>query len=98
SARRSARRASSTVNNASSRAFRKSRRGFDVRAKEILHQYLDECQLIAIVRGVTPEDAEATAQALYDGGIRIVEVPLNSPAPIESIKRIAAKFGDRMLV
>jgi len=69
-----------------------------VNAKEILHRYLDDCPLIAIVRGVTPEEAEATAQALYDGGIRIVEVPLNSPAPIESIKRIAAKFGDSMLV
>lgn len=67
-------------------------------AKEILHRYLDECPLIAIVRGVTADDAEATAEAIYDGGIRIVEVPLNSPDPIESIKRIAAKFGDTMLV
>ena len=67
-------------------------------AKEVLHQYLDECPLIAIVRGVTPNEAEATAQAVYEGGISIIEVPLNSPDPMESIRRIASKFGDRMLV
>ena len=67
-------------------------------AKDVLHRYLDECPLIAIVRGVIPDEAEATAQAVYDGGIRIIEVPLNSPDPLESIRRIATKFGDRMLV
>src|SRR6185503_8584272 len=98
SARRSAGRKRSTVNNASSRAFLRSRRGFEVSAKDVLHRYLDECPLIAIVRGVIPDEAEATAQAVYDGGIRIIEVPLNSPDPLESIRRIASKFGDRMLV
>lgn len=67
-------------------------------AKDVLDRYLDECRLIAIVRGVTPDEAEATAEALYDGGIRIIEVPLNSPDPLKSIKRIASKFGDRMLI
>lgn len=66
--------------------------------KDILHRYLDECPLIAIVRGVTPDEAEATAEAAYDGGIRIIEVPLNSPDPLESMRRIASSFGDRMLV
>jgi len=69
-----------------------------VSPKDVLHRYLDECPLIAIVRGVTPDEAEATAEAVFDGGIRIVEVPMNSPDPLESIRRIAAKFGDRMLV
>jgi 2-dehydro-3-deoxyphosphogalactonate aldolase len=69
-----------------------------VSAKELLHQYLDECPLIAIVRGVTPDEAEATADAVYQAGIRIVEVPLNSPDPLESVARIASKFGERMLV
>lgn len=67
-------------------------------AKDVLHRYLDECPLIAIVRGVIPDEAEATAQAVYDGGIRIIEVPLNSPDPLASIERLAANFGDRMLV
>ena len=67
-------------------------------AKELLHRYLDECPLIAIIRGVTPDEAEAVAEALYEGGIRIIEVPLNSPDALASIERIAAKFGERALV
>lgn len=67
-------------------------------AKELLHRYLDECPLIAIIRGVTPDEAEAIGQAIYDGGIRIIEVPLNSPDPLISIERLAKRFGDSMLV
>ena len=66
--------------------------------REVFRHYLDECPLIAIIRGVTPDDAEATADAIFEGGIRIIEVPLNSPDPLRSIERIAAKFGDRALV
>ena len=66
--------------------------------KELLHRYLDECPLIAIVRGVTPDEAEAVGQAIHDGGIRIIEVPLNSPDPLTSIERLAKKLGDSMLV
>jgi 2-dehydro-3-deoxyphosphogalactonate aldolase len=69
-----------------------------VSAREVLHQYLDQCPLVAIVRGVTPDEAEAIGEAIYQGGIRIIEVPLNSPDPLDSIERLAAKFGDRMLV
>jgi len=60
--------------------------------------YLAECPLVAIIRGVTPADAEAIAGAIYDGGIRIIEVPLNSPEPFDSIRIIAGRFGDRVLV
>ena len=60
--------------------------------------YLDECRLIAIIRGVTPDEVEAIGQAIFDAGIRIIEVPLNSPLPLESIKRLSAKFGDLALV
>jgi 2-dehydro-3-deoxyphosphogalactonate aldolase len=67
-------------------------------AKELLHRYLDECPLIGIIRGVTPDEAEAIGDAIYKGGIRIIEVPLNSPDPLESIERLANKFGERMLV
>ena len=67
-------------------------------ASEIFRRYLDECPLVAIIRGVTPGDAEAIGDAIYAGGIRIVEVPLNSPDPLASIERLAANFGDRMLV
>ena len=67
-------------------------------AKELLHRYLDECPLVAIVRGVTVDDAEAVGDAIFEGGIRIIEVPLNSPDPLKSIERLARKFGDNMLV
>lgn len=67
-------------------------------AKELLHRYLDDCPLIAIVRGMTPPEAEAVGDAVQQGGIRIIEVPLNSPDPLNSIERLAKKFGDSMLV
>ena len=67
-------------------------------AVEDFRLYFAECPLVGIVRGVTPDEAEAIAQALYDGGIRIIEVPLNSPEPFESIQIIAEKFGGRALV
>ena len=67
-------------------------------AVEDFRLYFAECPLVGIVRGVTPDEAEAIAQALYDAGIRIIEVPLNSPEPFESIRIIAGRFGDRVLV
>src|SRR5947208_9102679 len=67
-------------------------------AKDLLHRYLDECPLIAIIRGVRPDEAEAIGDAIYEGGIRIVEVPLNSPDPLQSIERLARRLGERMLV
>jgi 2-dehydro-3-deoxyphosphogalactonate aldolase len=67
-------------------------------ARELFRLYFDECPLIAIIRGVTPDEAEAIGEAIDEGGIRIIEVPLNSPDPLKSIERLAAKFGDRVLV
>ena len=48
----------------------------------------DLCPLIAILRGVTPADAADHGRALYEAGFRIVEVPLNSPQPFDSIAAI----------
>ena len=67
-------------------------------ASELFHRYLDQCPLVAIVRGVTPGEAEAIGDAIYQAGIRIIEVPLNSPDPLISIERLTKKFGDGMLV
>jgi 2-dehydro-3-deoxyphosphogalactonate aldolase len=67
-------------------------------AKELFQHYLDECPLIAIIRGVRPDEAEAIGEAIFEGGIRIIEVPLNSPDPLSSIERLAKRFGERMLV
>lgn len=67
-------------------------------AKALLRDFLDQCPLIAIIRGVTPAEAEAVGDAIYEGGIRIIEVPLNSPDPLRSIETLARKFGDEVLV
>ena len=67
-------------------------------ALDRLQLYLSECPLIAIIRGVTPQEAEAIGDALFDAGIRIIEVPLNSPEPLQSIERLSARLGDRALV
>lgn len=67
-------------------------------AKELLHRYLDECPLVAIVRGIRPDEAEAVGEAVLEGGIRIIEVPLNSPEPMRSIELLARSLGDSVLV
>jgi len=67
-------------------------------ARELLNRYLRECPLVAITRGVSPDEAEAIGDAIYEGGIRIIEVPLNSPDPLNSIERLAKRFGEQMLV
>ena len=60
--------------------------------------WLRRCPLVAILRGVKPDEVEAIGQALLEAGVAIIEVPLNSPEPIESIRRLAARFGDRARV
>ncbi|HEV2866253.1 MAG TPA: 2-dehydro-3-deoxy-6-phosphogalactonate aldolase [Allosphingosinicella sp.] len=65
---------------------------------EELKRRLAECPLIAIIRGVTPEEAAEIGAAIYAGGIRIIEVPLNSPRPLDSIRRLADSLGERALV
>lgn len=59
---------------------------------------LDRLPLIAILRGLTPEQALPVAELLLDEGFLALEVPLNSPAPLDSIGRIAREFGARALV
>lgn len=59
---------------------------------------LAACPLIAILRGVQPDDCLAIGQALADAGFTIIEVPLNSPEPYESIGLLARALGDRALI
>ena len=54
--------------------------------------------VIAILRGVTPDEVLAVAHALREGGIAIVEVPLNSPDPFDSIERLAREFGGELTI
>ena len=54
--------------------------------------------LIAILRGVTPDEAVAIGEALIGAGIDRIEVPLNSPDPVESVRRMADALGDRATI
>lgn len=50
--------------------------------------------IVAILRGLQPHEAEAVGAALVDAGIRLIEVPLNSPDPFDSIAALQSRFGD----
>ena len=50
--------------------------------------------IVAILRGVKPDEVVAVAKALVDAGIRAIEVPLNSPEPLESIRRLCEAYGE----
>lgn len=63
-----------------------------------LDPWLAACPLVAILRGIRPEEAVAIGGALLDAGFAILEVPLNSPQPFESIRRLHEAYGDRALV
>lgn len=67
-------------------------------ARELFDGYFGQCPLVAIIRGVRPEEAVAIARALFEAGLRIIEVPLNSPGPFASIERIAAELDEDALV
>ena len=54
--------------------------------------------LVAILRGITPEEAVDVADALMSAGFRLIEVPLNSPRPFESIELLAAHCGSEAAV
>lgn len=56
------------------------------------------CGIVAILRGVAPDDVIGVGDALFAAGIRIVEVPLNSPEPFRSIAALAKRFEGRMVV
>jgi 2-dehydro-3-deoxyphosphogalactonate aldolase len=63
-----------------------------------LADFLEPLPLVAVLRGITPEEIPAIGTTLASHGFRIIEVPLNSPRPFESIRRLAENFGDRCLV
>ncbi|HVM38849.1 MAG TPA: 2-dehydro-3-deoxy-6-phosphogalactonate aldolase [Sphingomicrobium sp.] len=67
-------------------------------ALDTFNQHLRACPLVAIIRGVTPDETEAIGGAIFDAGIRIIEVPLNSPDPLRSIERLARRFGEEALI
>ncbi|MFI4974093.1 MAG: 2-dehydro-3-deoxy-6-phosphogalactonate aldolase [Caulobacterales bacterium] len=62
-----------------------------------LDEALAVCPAVAILRGVSPDEAVGVGEALFDAGVRAVEVPLNSPDPLQSLRRLASAFAGRMI-
>ena len=61
------------------------------------HTHLKACPLIAILRGITPPEAASVGRVLWDAGFRILEVPLNSPEPYESIAALRKELPDALI-
>ncbi len=59
---------------------------------------LRQCPLIAILRGLRPAEAIDIGTALFEAGFRVLEVPLNSPDPCQSIALLQDRFGDRAII
>ena len=64
----------------------------------MLERYIDKHPVIAILRGITPKDVVEIAQCLYAHGIRVIEVPLNSPQAIESIEKLVTALPRDCLI
>ena len=56
------------------------------------------CPLVAILRGVRPDEVEAIGDVLVEAGFTLIEVPLNSPDPFTSIAALAKRYGDHAMV
>ena len=65
---------------------------------EKLNSWFSQMPVIAILRGVRPEEVVAIGEAVYRAGIGIIEVPLNSPDPFTSITKLAEAMGDRCVI
>ncbi len=64
---------------------------------EHLHACLQQLPLVAILRGLTPAEAPAIGQALTQAGFGLLEVPLNSPQPLDSIAALAAQHPEQLI-
>lgn len=62
-----------------------------------LHDALAQLPLVAILRGIEPPQAAAVGHALDEAGWRVIEVPLNSPQPLQSIAALAQAFPHRVI-
>jgi 2-dehydro-3-deoxyphosphogalactonate aldolase len=63
-----------------------------------LDTWLAKMPVVAIIRGVTPDEVVDIGRAIFEAGIGIIEVPLNSPEPFESIKRLSIALGEDCVI
>ena len=62
-----------------------------------LDEALAAVPIVAIIRGVRPDEVLDIAEALHAAGVRVVEVPLNSPQPLDSIRRLSETWLGRLV-
>ncbi len=63
-----------------------------------LETALEACPLVAILRGITPDEVDGIGDTLVDAGFRVIEVPLNSPQPLQSIRQLSQRLGHRAVI
>lgn len=68
-----------------------------MKPSERLDHHLGQKPIIAILRGVTPDQVAEVAEIMIAAGIKVIEVPLNSPRAFDSIQTLADRFGDAAL-
>jgi len=66
--------------------------------RQAFQDFMAQCPAIAILRGITPAEVEQVCDVLFNAGMRLLEIPLNSPDVFNSIRLAARHCGDRMLV
>lgn len=63
-----------------------------------LAQAIAQCPLVAILRGVAPNEVNSIADAIVDAGFSMIEIPLNSPDPLISIAQLATRYPKHILI
>lgn len=64
----------------------------------LLETWLSKVPVVAIIRGVQPDEAPEIGAAILEAGIGVIEVPLNSPQPFQSIENLSNSLGDRCVI
>lgn len=67
-------------------------------AMQLFDAAFTQLPLVAILRGIRPDEVEGIGEALVEAGFTLIEVPMNSPDPLDSIGRLARRLGDRAVV
>lgn len=66
--------------------------------RQVLNAAMAELPLVAILRGITPDEIVEVCDALIEAGFRLIEIPLNSPQPWQSIERAVAHCPSNVLI
>ena len=66
--------------------------------KSFVSEQIDALPIVAILRGVLPEEILNIGAALYEAGIRVMEVTMNSSEPLKSIERLTAEYEGKMAI